>query len=76
MKNNIGTLLTRRAAMHPNREALVDIHSGRRYTFAELNREANRLANALLALGVEKGDRVGLLMMKVVVFQRIKSKSC
>ncbi|HUG35728.1 MAG TPA: AMP-binding protein [Candidatus Limnocylindrales bacterium] len=28
------------------------------WTFAELNREANRLANALLGLGVRPGDRV------------------
>lgn len=63
MKNNIGALLTRRAALNPTREALVDVHSARRYTFAELNSEANQLANALLELGVKKGDRVGLLMM-------------
>lgn len=34
----------------------------RTYTFAELNREANRFANTLQALGVQKGDRVALYM--------------
>ena len=28
------------------------------WTFAELNRQANRLANALLGLGVKAGDKI------------------
>jgi long-chain acyl-CoA synthetase len=35
---------------------------GRQMTYAWLNRETNRFANALLALGVEKGERVMLLL--------------
>src|SRR5215204_2924849 len=34
----------------------------RRLTFHELQRETNRLANALRDLGVERGDRVGVFM--------------
>jgi acetyl-CoA synthetase len=34
----------------------------RRYTFAELRAEANRFANALRVLGIEKGDRVAIFM--------------
>lgn len=34
----------------------------RRLSYRKLNEQANRLANALLALGVKKGDRVALLM--------------
>ena len=30
-------------------------------TFKQINERANRLANALLELGLKKGDRVGLL---------------
>jgi len=33
-----------------------------RLTYHELNQQANKLANALLSLGVKKGDRVALLM--------------
>ncbi|HLI51416.1 MAG TPA: AMP-binding protein [Thermomicrobiaceae bacterium] len=39
-----------------------DDGSIRRLSFADLARETNRLANALKALGVEKGDRVGIFM--------------
>ena len=34
-----------------------------RLTFAQLNERCNRVANALLAAGIEKGERVGLLLM-------------
>jgi acyl-CoA synthetase (AMP-forming)/AMP-acid ligase II len=32
------------------------------YTYAEYNAEVNRIANGLLAYGVEKGDKIGILM--------------
>jgi crotonobetaine/carnitine-CoA ligase len=36
--------------------------------YAEANRRANRVANALLALGVRKGDRVGILLRNCVEY--------
>jgi len=63
MKNNVGLFLTKRAYLNPSLEAFVDAHSGRRFTFAELNARSNRTANLLTALGVKKGDRVALLLM-------------
>lgn len=56
---NVGYMLTRSAKAFPEREALVV--GGRRLTYNELNQRVNRLANALLAQGLKKGDRVGLL---------------
>ena len=41
-----------------NRPALFDPRSGRRWTYRELNAEANRLAHALRADGVGKNDVV------------------
>lgn len=38
--------------------AVIDPASGRTWTYAALNRDANRLANALLAAGVGPGDVV------------------
>jgi fatty-acyl-CoA synthase len=36
------------------------VHQGRRYTYAQLQTEAHRLASALLGLGLVPGDRVGI----------------
>ena len=61
MKINIGEMLTKRAFLTPDREGLV-CEKVRR-TYKELNERANRLANAMKALGVGYGDRVGLLAL-------------
>ncbi|KAA0018761.1 AMP-binding protein [Salinicola corii] len=56
----IGDCLDAAASDCPDREALVSCHQNLRYTYAELRAEADRIARALLALGVERGDRVGI----------------
>ncbi|MGW8322236.1 MAG: AMP-binding protein, partial [Thermodesulfobacteriota bacterium] len=61
MRINIGGILTKRAFMTPDREALV-CESIRR-TYRQLNSRANRLANSMKAMGVGHGDRVGLLAL-------------
>ncbi|MEU6218847.1 AMP-binding protein [Streptomyces sp. NPDC047022] len=58
--DTIGAGLDRTAALWPDREALVDVASGRRWTYAEFAADVDRLAYALLASGVAKGDRVGI----------------
>jgi O-succinylbenzoate-CoA ligase len=63
MRNNVGLLLAKRAEMSPSLEAYVDVDSGERLSYPELNARANRTANALRDLGVKKGDRVALLLM-------------
>jgi fatty-acyl-CoA synthase len=50
-----------RARLTPDAVALVEVASGRRFTYAELSRRARRCAAGLRALGIEPGDRVGLL---------------
>lgn len=62
MKINIGAWLTRRAFLSPDREAFVDGVSLDRLSFAELNTRSCKLANALLAQGVNKEERIGLLL--------------
>lgn len=53
------TLMARSALFHAEREAVV--WRDRRLTFAEAWRRGLRLANALLALGLKPGDRIGVL---------------
>lgn len=52
--------LSRAAERWPDRVAIR--FYGRSTTYRELNELANRFANALIALGVARGDRVALLM--------------
>ena len=56
----IGANLAATAARLPDHEALVDVPSGRRYSYAELLQWSRRVARGLMAAGVEKGDRVGV----------------
>jgi fatty-acyl-CoA synthase len=43
-----------------DRDALVDVPSGRRYTYAEVDAAVDELARGLCAKGIAKGDRVGI----------------
>ena len=59
---NVGTHLAKRALLNPGLEALVDEAAGRRFTYAELDARANRVAHVLAARGLGKGDRVAVLL--------------
>ena len=62
-------LLSKRAHLTPDREALVELATGRRYTYAELNARANRLANFLRErLGIQPGERVSVLAHNSVTY--------
>jgi fatty-acyl-CoA synthase len=56
----IGDFLDEVARKVPNNEALVSVFENRRITYTQFVDEVNRLARALLALGLEKGERVGM----------------
>ncbi|WP_307782005.1 AMP-binding protein [Streptomyces sp. MBT65] len=58
--DTIGDNLDRAVAAWPDREALVDVPSGRRWTYGQFATDVDQLAYALLASGVAKGDRVGI----------------
>jgi fatty-acyl-CoA synthase len=56
----IGVNLERARLRWPGNEAVVVCHQGVRWTYEDLNREADGLAAGLLALGLEPGERVGV----------------
>ncbi|WP_428951504.1 AMP-binding protein [Streptomyces sp. cg35] len=58
--DTIGGNLQRAVETWPDREALVDVPSGRRWTYAQFGAAVAELARGLLARGVAKGDRVGI----------------
>jgi fatty-acyl-CoA synthase len=56
----IGDLLHRTADRYPDRLAVASRHQDKRLTWAELSAAADRMARGLWALGIRRGDRVGL----------------
>jgi fatty-acyl-CoA synthase len=56
----IGQLFDLIADAHADREALVIAHQNVRWTYAELKRRVDELAVALIRLGLEPGDRLGI----------------
>ncbi|NWF26535.1 AMP-binding protein [Streptomyces sp. PKU-EA00015] len=58
--DTIGANLDRAVEAWPEREALVDVASGRRWRYAEFGAAVRLLSRGLLGSGVAKGDRVGI----------------
>jgi fatty-acyl-CoA synthase len=56
----IPAFFRRMAARFPDQEAAVFRESGVRWTYDQLARRVDRLAAALLAIGLYKGDRIGI----------------
>src|SRR5262245_36658326 len=60
LDETIGANLIRTVERVPDTEGVVSRHQGVRFTYRELWDEVERVARGLLALGIEKGDRVGI----------------
>ena len=60
LEETIGANFARTAATYGDREALVEVVTGRRWTYAELDTAVDEVARGLIAAGIAKGDRVGI----------------
>ena len=58
--DTIGAALNGAAERWGDRDALVACHQQLRYSYRELRHAADSAARALIALGVQRGDRVGI----------------
>jgi acyl-CoA synthetase (AMP-forming)/AMP-acid ligase II len=56
----VGDIARRNAEFFGDADAVIDPASARRSTWAELDARANRLARALVDLGLRKGDRLAI----------------
>ena len=63
---NIAKNLEGAALYFPQKPALI--FEGRTYSFRELHQQVNRLANALGAAGLCKGDRVAIFLPNIPAF--------
>jgi fatty-acyl-CoA synthase len=59
-ESTIGAVVKLAASRWPDVEALVSAEQGVRLTFAEFDRRVDELAAGLLALGLNRGDRLGM----------------
>jgi fatty-acyl-CoA synthase len=57
----VGDYLKIAAIRYRDREAIFCSSTGRRFTFMELNRRTNQLANGLMAMGLIKGDAAAFI---------------
>lgn len=61
-----GNLLDDIAARYQDKDALVNVQKGLRYSYAELKDISNRVAKGFIKLGVKKGDKVAIWATNVV----------
>lgn len=60
LEDTIDENFQRTVQQYPDRDAIVVRHQSIRWTYAELNRQIDKVARGLMAVGIECGDRVAL----------------
>ncbi|MFC9839362.1 AMP-binding protein [Rhodococcus sp. NPDC127530] len=60
LEMTIGDNFDQTVSRFPEREAVVDVPSGRRWTYTTLRADVDALASALLDDGIAPGDRIGI----------------
>jgi len=60
LNDTIGAVFKRTVDADPDGEALVEVATGRRWSWRQLEVEVEQVARGLLANGIEKGDRIGI----------------
>ena len=58
---NIGLIPQKWARLTPTKTAITDAENGNQVTFAELEELVVKIGNAFISIGLNKGDRVGIL---------------
>ncbi|XP_016300580.1 acyl-CoA synthetase family member 2, mitochondrial-like [Sinocyclocheilus anshuiensis] len=60
LSSTVDQCLHRSVERHPDREALVFMQNGMRKTFAQFYQDVEQTAAGLLAVGLKRGDRLGM----------------
>ncbi len=60
LNKTIGKLLEDAASQYPNNTAIISSKQNTRMSYSELNQTVNTVARSFIALGLKKGDRIGI----------------
>ncbi len=60
LEETIGQNLERMVERYGSRDAVIEVATGRSWTYAEFNVDVDQLAAGLMSLGLQRGDRVGI----------------
>ena len=60
INSTIGDMLDRQAERFADRDALVNFETGERFSYAGFRDEVDRIARGLMALGIQRGQHVGI----------------
>jgi solute carrier family 27 fatty acid transporter 1/4 len=61
-KNTIGSIFHTVVKKYPHKTAFVNVESGEKFTFTEIEKLANQFGNYFLSQGLKKGDVVALML--------------
>src|SRR5438270_2488889 len=72
-KNNLGYFFADAVARYADKVAIIDLHGGieRQVSYAQLDERADRVAGLVRSLGVQPGERVGMIVGNRVEFLEI-----
>lgn len=59
---NLSNIVAKNAGWNPGATAIICTETDRKYTYGEFNTLINRFGNALLEMGIAKGDRVAIYL--------------
>jgi long-chain acyl-CoA synthetase len=57
---NLGEIISRSSKKFPNKEAII--FKDKVFTYKTLERQTNQLASLIISMGLEKGERIGIMM--------------
>ena len=60
MGKTIGAAFDETAARFPNKTALISVHQGIRWTYADYKQQVDALATGLIEMGLKAGERIGV----------------
>lgn len=60
IEDTIGDYFDKIVEQYPDKIAVISRHQQQRLTYRELQQKANQLASAMINMGLERGDRVGI----------------